>query len=386
MTLAALLCIALQPNVIDSAKLDALVQKSEAMKSDCLVVMVDGKVVLDRWFTDRKGRIEAMSATKSVLNLAIGMLIKERKIKSLDQPVQDFFAEYMGDGKEKVLVRHLMNHTSGITARSTTEDIYSESDFVKDALGKPLKSTPGSWFFYNNRAVNLLAGLASKAAGEPVSNYLKRKLFTPLGITGFKWMTDDAGNPQGMAGFQVRPEDFAKIGNFLLQNDEKLLPKGWMETSTQPTEASLRRGTECGLLWWPIMEKSGFGIDDALLQTWRDAGMRGELVDRYAQLKGRMFPTTKELYAGMRDVFKGFTGPDDSNDYFTSGKVMPYTRLVSGGVHSYSAQGYLGQYLVVVPSAHLVAVRMRRGAKETESESRERSFHEFVEMVDALGR
>lgn len=386
LTLAALTLAANPTASLDAKRLEALVHQCEITKSDCLVVMVDGKVVVDKWFGAKPGRIEAMSATKSMLNLAIGMLIKNGKIKNVDETVHRFFPKYTGGGRDAVTIRHLLEHTSGIEARPDTADIYSSRDFVKNALDKPLTTPPGSEFFYNNRAVNLLAGVVGKAGGERLDLYLKRKILNRLGIKDYRWSLDGAGNPHGMAGFQVRPEDFAKIGEFVRNGAGGLLPDGWIVDSTKPTERSLKAGAVCGRLWWPILDKAGLGVDDGLLQAWHDVGVRQALIDKMVPLKGKLYDTLEEYFAAFREQFKGDdSGLDEVNKFFMDNKVRAASSLASGNVHSYSARGYLGQYLVIVPSAHLVAVRMRRPVSETEQEAWPRAFDQFPVLVDKLG-
>ena len=55
-------------------------------------------------FGREHGLIEAISATKSIVNLAIGRLIDQGKIKSIDQPVHEFFPEWNQRRKKLVTI------------------------------------------------------------------------------------------------------------------------------------------------------------------------------------------------------------------------------------------------------------------------------------------
>ena len=79
-----------------------------------------------------------MSATKSIVSLAIGRLIDSGKITSLDQPVSDFYPEWKQGRKKLITVRHLLNHTSGIQNPPITTEIYASPDFVQLALAAEL--------------------------------------------------------------------------------------------------------------------------------------------------------------------------------------------------------------------------------------------------------
>jgi CubicO group peptidase (beta-lactamase class C family) len=146
-----------------------------------------------------------------VVSLAVGLLLDEGRIKSLDQPVSDFYPEWRQGAKRRITIRHLLTHTSGLqNAQHTSEEIYPSGDFVQLALAAELTSEPGTAGAYNNKAVNLLAGVVEQASGQKLDAYLRERLFTPLGIVAFEWSRDDAGNPHAMSGLQIRPRDFAR--------------------------------------------------------------------------------------------------------------------------------------------------------------------------------
>ena len=76
---------------IDLVALERLKKRAEQTDSDVVVVVKDGKLVADWTFGKDRGPIHAMSATKSVVGLAVGRLIDDGKITSLDQPVCEFY-------------------------------------------------------------------------------------------------------------------------------------------------------------------------------------------------------------------------------------------------------------------------------------------------------
>ena len=99
---------------IDPAALEKLRKRAEEARSDAVVILKDGQLVADWDFGQKRGVIETMSATKSIVSLAIGRLIDSGKIKSLDQPISDFYPEWKQGRKKLITVRHLLNHTSGL--------------------------------------------------------------------------------------------------------------------------------------------------------------------------------------------------------------------------------------------------------------------------------
>src|SRR3954471_18115908 len=80
-----------------------------------MVIWQDGKEISHYYPGDKApGPLEAMSVTKSVTALAIGQLLGTGKIKSLDQPVADFYPEWQQGQKKDITIRMLMDHTSGL--------------------------------------------------------------------------------------------------------------------------------------------------------------------------------------------------------------------------------------------------------------------------------
>src|SRR5690606_9210339 len=135
-------------------------------------------------------------------------------------PVHAFFPAWRQGEKRAITIRHLLEHTSGLRASPTTEEIYASPDFVRLALGADLVSKPGAAFAYNNKAVNLLVGIVGIVAGRPLDDLVRAELFAPLGITEFAWMRDRAGNPHGMSGLSLGAHDLARIGQMLLDGGQ----------------------------------------------------------------------------------------------------------------------------------------------------------------------
>jgi CubicO group peptidase (beta-lactamase class C family) len=288
---------------LDLAALARLRERAEQTGSNSLVVMVDGVVVVEEYFGEPREPIEAMSATKSIVALAIGRLIDDGKIASLDAPVHTFFPEWNQGRKRDITVRHLLQHTSGLqNAPNTTVEIYPSPDFVELALAAELEHAPGTAFSYNNKAVNLLAGIVQVASGQRMDRYIGEKIFAPLGITEFGWTLDKAGNPHGMSGLQIHALDLARIGQLVLQRGEydgkRVVSAEFLDAAftLDATRAAESIGF-CGLLWWLI-------------------------------------PAS--------------------------------TSKPAASIRAYAAVGYLGQYLVVVPDSRIVAVRQQRGDVDPE--------------------
>jgi CubicO group peptidase (beta-lactamase class C family) len=192
-----------------------------------------------------------MSITKSVAVLAVPFLIEEGKIASLDAPLSTWFPEWKEGLKAKVTLRHVLTHTSGLENDPKAHTLNAAKDGVRFARESPVTVEPGTVFSYNNRAVALLAGIVKEASGEPIDQYLEKRLFAPLGIRA-QWHKDPAGNVRTYADLRMGARDLAKIGQLMLDGG-KPLPEGWAAKLTEPSALE----KSCGLLWWILYDEKG---------------------------------------------------------------------------------------------------------------------------------
>ncbi len=327
-----------------------------------------------------------MSATKSIVSLAIGRLIDAGKIKSIDQPVCDFYPEWKQGRKKSITIRHLLSQTSGLQNLPTTvPEIYPSPDFVQLALAAELSDDPGSKFSYNNKATNLLAGVVKQASGMRMDQYLGKELFEPLGIKDFGWTLDRAGNPHGMSGLQIRAIDLAKIGQMMLDlgswKGKQILSKEWVKKSIEPSQELY---PSYGLLWWLQFESQTISLTDDYIKYFKNQGMTPASLAKLEALKGKPLEgqafrnTVPPIIQGDEVIKKKL---DELNE------VPPLKRVIKGPLKSFEAQGYLGQFLVVVPRDRIVAVRQRRGPGGNDSElETKRSFVDFADVVEALAQ
>jgi CubicO group peptidase (beta-lactamase class C family) len=365
---------------VDPAALTHLMLRAKLFSSDAVVVLKDGRLVAEGRFEKPAGPIEVGSITKSVTGLAIGRLLDTGKIRSLDEPVATWFPEWRGGPKQAITLRQLMNHTSGLAAKPTPEEVYASPNLLRQALTADLAYPPGSHFFFNNKAVNLLAGIVEKASGQKLDEYLRDEIFAPLGIARFAWMRDPAGNPHVLAGLQLDARDLARIGELMLDqgvyNQRRLLAADFVRDSVHAAQPFSPTG---GLLWWVIPEWARLVIDRPLLDTWRKGGADPAFLAALAPLAGREIPR-EELFTTLDRTFgheKALTVWVDN----VPARNLPTPKVTVGPAIGFDANGALGQYLVVFPAARLVAVRQVRQHPYRAAGD---DFEDFPDLVRAL--
>jgi CubicO group peptidase (beta-lactamase class C family) len=225
--------------------------RAEATHSDALLVMRGDDVLLERYAQAKAQPIELMSATKSVVALLVGRLVALGRIESLDQPVHAFYPEWRQGQKQRVTLRMLLNHTSGMqNVQNAGAEIYPAPDVIQLALAAELGTVPGSAFSYNNKAVNLLAGVIERAGGVPMDEFARRELFEPLGIEAGPWHKDAAGHPHAMAGLPLRAADAAKLGRLVIERgrvgERVLIPEDYLRVMLEPGSTLYAGAGSCG--------------------------------------------------------------------------------------------------------------------------------------------
>ncbi|MGP7995971.1 MAG: serine hydrolase domain-containing protein [Streptosporangiaceae bacterium] len=207
-----------------------------------LMVLRHGHVVAEGWWApysaDRPQLLYSLSksftATAAAFAQAEGLL-------ELDDPVVSHFAEFAADitdpRSRAVRVRHVASMASGHTRDMLAEAIAHDRDEpVRGFLLVPPDQEPGTVFAYSQPCTYTLASIIQRNAGMPLTEYLRPRLFDPLGIGHVGWHTLPPGREQGFSGLHARTEDVAKLGLLYLQRGRwagtQLIPDKWVAEAT----------------------------------------------------------------------------------------------------------------------------------------------------------
>lgn len=198
-----------------------------------------GKVVAEAWWKPEspETRHVMWSLSKSFTSTAVGLAVTEGKL-SLDDPVLKFFPEETpadpGEMLQAMQVRHLLSMSGGHEVEPKFD--FEAGPSVKGFLSHPVTHEPGTFFRYNTPGSYMLSAIVTKATGESVLDYLKPRLFDPLGIEKPVWDTSKEGFNLGGYGLHIRTEDIAKFGLLYLQKGrwqgKQILPESWVAEAT----------------------------------------------------------------------------------------------------------------------------------------------------------
>jgi len=229
---------------ISSEALRGFVDEAEAKINalHSVVIVRHGQVIAEGWWSPYAAEEPHLmfSLSKSFTSTAVGLAIADGKL-SVDDLVSKFFPAEMPEKPSNNLkamrVRDLLTMSTGHHAEDiATFAFASEESLVRKFLALPVAHKPGTLFVYNTPATYMLSAMVQKVTGQTVLEYLKPRLFEPLGIADPTWEASKQGISLGGYGLSLRTEDIAKFGQLYLQkgmwNGKQLVPKAWTEAAT----------------------------------------------------------------------------------------------------------------------------------------------------------
>lgn len=123
------------------------------------------------------------SLTKVVATTTMAMILVDEGRLDLDRKVQDFLPGFQGPGKEAVTVRHLLSHSSGLEALAPFfREIRGKEAYVERIQAMDLVYPTGSRSLYSDPGIILLGEVLERAAGQPVEDFVRERVFEPLGM------------------------------------------------------------------------------------------------------------------------------------------------------------------------------------------------------------
>lgn len=180
------------------------------------------------------------SLSKSFTATGIGLAVAEGLL-TVDDPVLRFFPEEApadpGAHLQAMCVHHLLAMNTG-HHEDTTAHVFRGADdnWPRAFLSLPVEHAPGSWFVYNTAATYMLSAILTRLTGTSLLEYLRPRLFTPLGIANPTWETDPRGISLGGTGLHITTEAIARFGQLYLQQGSwegrQLVPAAWVAEAT----------------------------------------------------------------------------------------------------------------------------------------------------------
>ena len=223
------------------AFLDALEAHPDVEMHSLLVVRHGHVVVEGSWAPYAAERPQLLySLSKSFTAAALG-LAEAEGLLDLDDTLLSHFpeldAEVTDPRSRSITLRHLAAMASGHTREMMPESLARDlQNPVRGFLLIPPDEEPGTVFAYSQPCTYALAAVLQRTSGTTLTEYLRPRLFDPLGIGDVGWQTWPGEQQQGFSGLFARTEDVAKLGLLHLQQgrwgDEQILSRDWVARAT----------------------------------------------------------------------------------------------------------------------------------------------------------
>lgn len=275
-----------------------------------VVIVRDGRVVAERYGSSYgvATPIHGWSMTKSATNALLGVLVRQGRLR-MDAPAPVAAWAAPGDPRGAITPDELLRMTSGLRLGQSlmsswatafdpaAQTMFAVPDMAGTAEAAPLAAKPGTLWRYSDGSTAILGRILRDTAGGPaeVQAFARRELFDKLGMEQVTYETDATGSPIAAAQMFASARDWARLG-LLFLND--------------------------GVV----------GQDRILPEGW-------------VAYSTRLTPGSEDFGYGA-----GFWVNGDNPGARATRPHMP--------AGSFMARGARGQYVVVIPSARMVVVRL----------------------------
>ena len=229
---------------------ERLQKYNEAYGAIAYVIIKNDSIWFENYYDgfDENSKTNSFSMAKSYVSGLMGKAIEEGYIKSLDQPVSDFFPEFSEGLAAKLTVGDLSSMASGTnwdekyySPLSITTRAYFDDDLEKVILGLKVVNEPGQAYKYSSGDTQLLAMVIEKATGKKLYDYLTESFWKPLGSENETlWQVDSKEHDlvKAYCCIASNAKDFARFGKLYKDHGKwkgkKLLDSAFVAKSITP--------------------------------------------------------------------------------------------------------------------------------------------------------
>ena len=215
-----------------------------------LMIIKDGEILAEHYQYDRapQHRLVSHSMAKSIVSLAIGMALAEKKIRSLDDKAATYVPQLAGSAYGETSIRNLLRMASGVRFREVYD---GKDDLTRLGVKRAKEGTipalrmfnereakEGMRFKYSSAETVALVAVLRAAIGGSVSDYLSERLWQPMGAEAdATWITTRSdGYENGGGRFNAVLRDYARLGILLAAdgaaNGKQIVPKDYLLEAT----------------------------------------------------------------------------------------------------------------------------------------------------------
>jgi CubicO group peptidase (beta-lactamase class C family) len=282
-------------NSIEPAALSAAADVARAAGGAALLVARRGDLQHEQYFQgghDPSALRPADFLARPLASLAAGLALADGRIKSLDDPAENYLPEWDGEPRGRITLRQLLNETSGLSegvdaarvlgshpfadwsrlpefATSQGVRLLLGNDFESTALGFEPAHEPVGFFNLSPANSQLIAVIVERATGMPYERFLEQRLLETAGLSRVQLQMDRrSGMPAAHCCMRAGARDVLAVGELLRNggtsaSGQRVLAPGWMQEMLKGSGANPQFGLQIERL-----KRGGFEI-------WHLGGERG---------------------------------------------------------------------------------------------------------------
>jgi CubicO group peptidase (beta-lactamase class C family) len=231
-----------------------------------MLVIKDDKLVFETYLrtpADRDHVHHLQSATKSFTSVLFGIARDGGAISSLELTVGELFPDELANVDPRtpsITLDELLTMRSGIKFDNSDFSVEMWVDKPKNPLNyilsKPLYANPGEKFYYRDADPQTVGYALWRLTGETENALALDKLFPVLGIHDYYWEHGPDGVSLAAHGLHLRPRDFAKLGELVLERGtfrgERVVSEEWLDLATTEQTPSDVAGYGYGYYFWIV--------------------------------------------------------------------------------------------------------------------------------------
>ena len=322
---------------------DTLFSSPETAETRAVLVLKDGRIVAERYGAGyhENTRFVSWSMAKTVTAVMIGMLVSDGRLR-LDETAPVPAWQRPGDPRGEITLRQLLQMRSGLrhveaegppyltdTARMLFLD--GRDNMAAYAEAQPLEAEPGSRWEYSSATTVILSDLAARSlttSQDPaerrrvVHDYLRTRIFEPLGMKSMIPEFDATGTLIGGSLIHGTARDWARFGEFLRNRGAvkgaQLVPTTWIDFMVSPSPRNPGYGAQTwlnrpqaddGHIEWPGAPASTFSMNGHLGQFVAVSPMQGVTVVRLGKTDEGKHAPVRAAIARIIQLFPKTSAP-----------------------------------------------------------------------------
>lgn len=232
-----------------------------------LLIAKDDQILFEHYQYGRtdRDRLMSQSMAKSITGMLIGVAISEGAIKSVDDTAETYVPGFKGTEYGRTRIRDLLHMSSGVDFgedrdggrdldRLWIDMVRGSGIFTQGTINSIVQfnrriAPPGTRYFYASIEADVLGMVLHQAVNKSASDYLREKIWEPIGAEAdATWMVDAQGFEVAHGFFNAALRDYARLGRLLACDGawegKSIIPRQWMidATTVRASDAYLEPG------------------------------------------------------------------------------------------------------------------------------------------------